>query len=77
MISADFNKLKRLAYDYASMSQSEPQGEAILNFLKMPRNASVRIRDQIGIDQLNKLKQSVSFIKLLNLDGLIQMFAPF
>ena len=62
MISADFNKLKRLAYEYASLGLSEPQGEAILNFLKMPRNASLRIRDQIGIDQLNKLKQSVRLI---------------
>ena len=50
MISKDFNKLKRLAYDYESMGQSEPQGEAILNFLKMPPNAHVRIRDLIGSD---------------------------
>ena len=60
MISADFNKLKRLAYDYESMGQSEGQGEAILNFLKLPPGATVRIRDLVGDDQIGNLKQKVS-----------------
>lgn len=50
VISKDFNKLKRLAYDYESMGQSGGQGEAILEFLKLPRGATVRIREYIGID---------------------------
>lgn len=62
MISSDFNKLKRLAYDYESMGQSEPQGEAILNFLKMPPNAYVRIRDLIGSEQIKTLHDKVSHL---------------
>ena len=60
MISKDFNKLKRMAYNYEDLGQSEPQGEAILTFLKMPPNASVRIRDLIGIEQLDKLLKNLN-----------------
>ena len=59
MISTDFNKLKRLAYEYENLGLSERQGEAILNFLKMPPGATVRIRDLIGADQMNKIKAKV------------------
>lgn len=55
MISTDFNKLKRLAYEYESLGLSERQGEAILNFLKMPPGATVRIRDLIGAEQMAKI----------------------
>ena len=56
MISADFKKLERLAYDYESMGRSESQGEAILNFLKMPPHATVQIRHLIGVEQISKIK---------------------
>ena len=55
MISRDFNKLKRLAYDYASMGQTGGQGEAILEFLKMPPGAQVRLRELVGSEQLMKI----------------------
>ena len=60
MISTDFNKLKRLAYEYESLGLSERQGEAILNFLKMPPGATVRIRDLIGAEQMAKIQDKLA-----------------
>ena len=59
MISRDFNKLKRLAYEYESMGQKESQGEAILDFLRMPKDATVRIRQLLGVEQLNKINKKL------------------
>jgi len=60
MISRDFNKLKRLAYEYESLghhaSGASRQGEAILEFLKMPRGARVSIRELIGLEPIEKLQ---------------------
>ena len=60
MISTDFNKLKRLAYEYESLGLPERQGEAILNFLKMPPGATVRIRELIGAEQMGKIQDKLA-----------------
>jgi hypothetical protein len=48
IISSDFNKLKRLIYEYDEEKRSiEPQGQAILKFLKISTDLMIRPSDFI------------------------------
>lgn len=56
MLSPDFKKLKRIMYEYDEESAAVPQGEAILDFLNMPRQVQVRSEDYISNSDLLQLK---------------------
>ena len=63
MLSRDFNKLKRLAYEFETLGHHGSgggQGEAILEFLKLPRGARLHIREFIGPEPIEKLQRNVS-----------------
>ena len=56
MLSPDFKKLKRIMYEYDAENASVSQGEAILDFLKMPRQVQIRSEDYISDSDLQKFK---------------------
>jgi len=55
LASRDFVKFKRLAFDYDNLNITTPQGEAILDFLQLPRDVSFKLDAFLSKDMLHRL----------------------
>ena len=58
MLSSDFAKLKRLLYDYDSAKSNMPQGQAVLEFLNLPKDMTFRPQDIIKKKMYDNFKRN-------------------
>jgi len=55
LASRDFVKFKRLAFDYHNLNITTPQGEAILDFMQLPRDVSFKLDAILSKTMLQRL----------------------